>query len=87
MNFDVSDTESRLIYAIADRACAIYDGLNRLKIEMDLTAVHANGATLRLEELLNAPRLDFCHDIAGIHDNIDRTTGKLLNCFSPRYSA
>lgn len=53
---------------------------------MDITACHLNGNALDLDALLAAPMGEFLHDVCGILNNIDRETGKLLNCFSPRYS-
>ena len=52
-----------------------------------LAATHANGNPLRLHDLLNADDLNFAHDVWGIRSKIDRTTGKLTDHFSPRYSA
>ena len=53
---------------------------------MDLTAVHANGHPLRLEELACADEGNFGHDVFGIRRHIDRETGRLTDCFCPRYS-
>lgn len=53
---------------------------------MDIDACHSNGNPLRLAELLAADRANFAHDIFGIRQNINRKTGKLENCFVPRYS-
>jgi len=60
----------------------------RLKenLNMDITACHLNGNKLRLSDLLVASNLHFMHDIVGISYNICRQSGKLLNCFSPRYT-
>ena len=53
---------------------------------MDLTACHANGNPLRLAELLAADDGNFAHDIFGINRHLNRQTGELMDCFSPRYS-
>ena len=53
---------------------------------MDIDATHNNGCPLKLVELLAADDFNFVHDVFGIRANIDRTTGKLQNCFVPRYS-
>ena len=65
------------------------DGRMRRPIDMimDLSAVHLHGGGLKLAELLKAPEVDFAHDIAGIVRHLDRKSGKLLDCFSPRYHA
>jgi hypothetical protein len=52
---------------------------------MDISACHSNGCPLRLADLLAAKNFDFMHDVAGIHNNIDRETGKLKGNFLPRY--
>lgn len=59
---------------------------NVLAMSMDITAVHLNGCPLRLSELRNADDSNFYHDLYGIASNINRETGKLENCFLPRYS-
>ena len=87
MNFDVTDTETRVIGDIAKRACQCFPELDHLTAMMDLTVVHANGCPLKLNELLDAPEFDFRHDIAGIYNHLDRKTGHLKDCFLPRYSA
>lgn len=76
---------------IADRAIAMakqfdvrYEKLTAL---MDISACHCNGCPIKLQELLNADDTNFAHDIFGIRANINRQTGKLENCFLPRYSA
>jgi len=53
---------------------------------MDIDACHSNGNPLRLQELLEADDLNFFHDVFGIRKHIDRTTGKLGDCFVPRYT-
>ena len=59
----------------------------RIDLTMDLAACHKNGCPLNLEKLLSFDKFSFGHDIMGIKANMDRTTGKLLNCFLPRCSA
>ena len=61
-------------------------GSDRLTVCMDLTACHANGCALDLEGLLSASPSDLIHDVAGIMSHINRETGKLEDCFSPRYA-
>jgi hypothetical protein len=58
-----------------------------IELSMDITACHLNGNKLRLEDLFNADEFNFSHDILGISMNINRETGKLNNCFVPRFSA
>lgn len=53
---------------------------------MDIDACHSNGCPLKLQELLEADDFNFAHDAFGIRAHIDRTTGKLQDCFLPRYA-
>ncbi len=54
---------------------------------MDLDACHSNGCPLKLGELLQADDFNFAHDVFGICQHINRNTGKLQDCFLPRYSS
>ena len=56
-----------------------------LSLRMDIVITHHN-TPIDLDGLLNAADSDFIHDIGGITQNINRDTGKLENCFSPRYT-
>lgn len=80
VSFDVTEDEAEIIEKIAARAVkgAAKHGikLDQVSTEMDVTATHANGCPLRLQELLEADEFNFSHDIVGITNNIDRTTGK-----------
>lgn len=94
VSFDVNGTDAALIRKIAKRTLAIYEALgapkrfkNKIAIEMDIAACHANGNPLNLEKLLAADDFNFEHDVFGIRDTIDRETGKLTCFFSPRCSA
>jgi hypothetical protein len=82
--------DKKIISLIGDRAFALYrqHGVKRPKLEiiMDVSATHANGNPLRLEALLNADDFNFMHDVGGIARHLDRDTGKLTNCFLPRFS-
>ena len=92
-NFDVvSKANMDLIFKIRDRAvdkCKQLDremsDEERRELLMDLCAAHASNP-LRLEELLNADDANFTHDVFGIRRHMDRDTGKLGGCFSPRFS-
>ena len=41
--------------------------------------IHAAG-------MLAADDFNFGHDVFGIYRHLDRTTGKLMNCFVPRFA-
>lgn len=77
--------------AIAERASnmAAIAGFSYpiLDATMDIDACHNNGCPLKLHELLEADDFNFAHDAFGIRRHIDRTTGKLQDCFVPRYAA
>ncbi len=91
LSFKVTPEEREVIKQIADRAIlecyksgsVVCDHEGCL---MDISACHASGNPLKLEELLAADKFNFAHDVVGIHMHIDRGTGQLKNCFSPRYS-
>jgi len=82
--------ELRLINLIADRAVALSgfygEKLPKVDVMMDLQATIENGTPLRLQDLLNTDSVNFMHDIVGIRNNLNRITGKLENCFLPRFT-
>jgi hypothetical protein len=85
-----SKQDIETIVKIARRAVATaknndiqYDQMTAV---MDLEYVHSINP-LRLNDLLNADDFNFNHDIFGIRGNLNRQTGKIENCFSPRYTA
>jgi len=84
VTFKTSRRDALTIARIAKRAAEIFDGVDELSLNMDLSAVHANGCPLRLRDLLDADRANFSHDIRGIICFLDRETGKLHGCFRPR---
>lgn len=86
VSFKVSKKERKLIAKIVARAASMSRITDRLCLEMDITACHANGTRLDLARLFSAPDFDFMHDVLGIHRNIDRKTGKLANHFLPRFA-
>lgn len=90
VSFDTKRAEALAIHAIAVRAArmAATNGwvYPLMDADMDITACHCNGNPLRLNDLLAADDANFAHDVFGIYRHIDRETGALKNCFSPRYS-
>lgn len=90
INWTTTSDEAALITEIVDRAVDMFKRsgveIDRLSLEMDLTACHLNGCPLRLDELKDASTFDFLHDIRGIAIHIDRATGELGDCFVPRYA-
>ena len=55
-----------------------------LSTEMDIVACHLNGCPLDFDKLLTTDDFTLIHDIFGIRNHIDRTTGKISNHFLPR---
>lgn len=90
INWKTSKADAALLAKVYERSIWI---LGRLGVDvpdglyMDLTACHNNECPLDLGAMLDAGESDFMHDVLGIHRYIDRTTGKLGECFLPRFSA
>ena len=87
ISFETTKEEFNLIQAIVLRANAaghhigtIMDG------HMDVSAVHMNDIPLRLTAFLEADNFNFAHDYCGIQKHLNRETGKLENCFVPRFA-
>ena len=78
-------TEIEIISKISKRAVGLLGG-KVLAFSMDLQACHTHGCKLKLVELLDTDDGNFLHDVCGIHQNINRTTGELENCFLPRFA-
>jgi hypothetical protein len=94
VSFDATPDERRAIERCAKRAAALglddfnftHDNGVYVEIQMDLTAVHANGCPMDFKKLESFDDFNFMHDIVGIRDCLDRRSGKLLRNFSPRAS-
>lgn len=90
VSFDVTEQEAGLIALVVDRIETLHKReamtFDRLHWHMDITACHANGCPLKLHDLLVGSEFDFTHDVFGISRHLDRKTGKLQNCFLPRYA-
>jgi hypothetical protein len=88
LKWNSSRSDLELISAIADRYIRMrptYLDL-RATVMMDIEAAHCNGCPLRLAEMLVAEDADFLHDVAGIRAHLNRQTGELEDCFSPRFA-
>jgi len=83
--------DMKLEAKIAKRAVVMAKQFNikydQMTAVMDIDACHNNGNPLKLKELLDADNFNFGHDVFGIRQHINRTTGQLENCFVPRYSS
>ncbi|KKL70522.1 hypothetical protein LCGC14_2104090 [marine sediment metagenome] len=78
--------EVELASDIAKRAVKLLGTGKVLTFAMDIQACHTHGCCLKLVDLLKASEGDFLHDVLGINSHIDRSTGKLKDCFLPRYA-
>lgn len=83
---DLSAADLETIHDIAKRITSDFPDADMLTVEMDLSACHLLNP-LRLSDMLTADRMDLCHDVFGIMRHINRNTGELRNCFSPRFSS
>jgi len=92
MKFTESEAEVRIIGSIAKKvylALFMSDPRNTrdtISIMMDLDACHANGCPLDLQRMLEAGDDQVVTDVLGIVTNLDRDTGRLQNCYVPRFA-
>ena len=63
-------------------------GYKRINLVMDLTAADGVNGNLPLDwdRLLTADDFNFMHDLSGICRHMNRETGKLGDCFLPRFT-
>jgi len=87
LSWKVTKREQKLIANITKRAKGMFQALSVQEMAMDITACHANGGKLDLQGLLAADDLNFTHDVLGICQHLDRSTGALRDLFCPRYTA
>ena len=57
----------------------------KLQAMMDISAAH-KAQPLDIDRWLAADDFNFMHDLIGIHNHINRETGKLENSFMPRFA-
>ena len=74
------------VNAIAKRAAKELPDTTVIDTQMNLEACHTHGCPLDLVGLLAAGPADFAHDVCGIARHLDRDTGQLLDCFTPRFA-
>ena len=79
INFYTTQEEAYLIERIADRACNVERGMEKLRLILDLSACH-NSTPLNLQQMLYANEQDFMHDVRGITQHINRNTGVPETC-------
>lgn len=88
INFDMTDSDMRLCWEIAQRAQVIAQSLgnntfNVVLMTADIACCHCNGTPLHLLRFLMADNADFMFDFAGIATHLNRTTGELMHGFKP----
>lgn len=81
----VPPADQKKIAAAVVRACSLMADLDPLSLAMDIAAVHANGCSLRLDDMLTGDRYDFLQDVDGIIRHINRETGQLEG-FHPHFA-
>lgn len=86
-NFTATNNQLDMIEKIVERARSHYGQIDTMRMTMDLDACISNGCPLDLENLYKADDFNFSHDICGITQHMDRNTGKLMNCFVPRFAS
>ena len=87
LSFTTTRKDTATIALIVRRAMKeLKDRDTSLHLMMDISAVHANGCKLDLDALLKADDANFMHDIMGIRTHLNRETGKLMDCFVPRFA-
>jgi hypothetical protein len=86
INWNCTHADLQVIARIAKRAAIASTVYTQGAAFMGIQACHCNGTPLQLEALSNAKHGDFAHDVFGIMCHINLETGKLENCFLPRYS-
>lgn len=86
--------EFEMFAELADEALKLYAnyaiGDDKLTVVMDLDNAHKD-CPMRLDWLLawsksddDQRHADWVHDMVGIRTHMDRSTGKLMDCFVPR---
>ncbi len=81
----ISKKDTLAISHICKRAKRTHPEIDLMSLNMDIGAAHLD-CKIKLTELLDAQDGDFFHDVWGIQGHIDRETGKLTDCFLPRYA-
>ena len=83
---NINKKDALSIMKISKRAIDRYSDVNFTTLSMDITAAHLNDP-LDLDKLESFDDFNFYHDVFGIMGHINRTTGRLENCFLPRCSS
>jgi hypothetical protein len=86
IDWTISPEDQDLLLQCVERQFRDKDNpyVDKMSMQMDLTACHANGCPMDFAKLLNAPKFDFKHDVIGIYRHVSRTDGTLAGFFLPR---
>ena len=87
LNWKSSREDALAIGRIVEKAATLVPKLKAFAVAMDLTACHLHGCPLDLAAMESGSDLDLLHDFVGIARHLDRQTGKLTDCFLPRFAA
>ena len=73
---------------VADRVEGYGLQFDRMSFIMDLLASDGENDNLKIDwpHFIAATQLDFMHDVQGIYNHLNRTTGHLDGCFVPRFA-
>jgi len=78
------------IAEIGKRASEIAKGIGHdiepinFMLDMETALKHEQNKGIDLDVLLRFDDGNFAHDVFGIHRHLNRETGELMDCFSPR---
>jgi hypothetical protein len=94
ISFSISRNDAKTVREIVDRAAVMSERVTGKKLNndelrgwtMDIIACHANSCPIDFGRLLGADDFNFGHDVFGIYRHLDRSTGRLTNCFVPRFA-
>lgn len=90
-SYSCSKNDWAISHRIMDRIMAIATAggfeINRQALHQDLMTAHCNATPLRMWQLFASETGDFTHDVLGIALHIERTTGRMLNGFTPRFAS
>jgi len=78
----LTDQDINKLQLIMKRCIGKFEG-SWIDLEMDITAAHLAGQ-IDLQTLLEFDEMNFMHDVCGIRRHIDRSSGKMRDCFLPR---
>lgn len=84
--FTASEEDKELLHKITTRYREHFPKEDWVQVELDFTACHLNGCPLDLAALFATDDFNFLHDVCGIRDNLDRTTGRFTTHFWPRFA-